>query len=99
MCEVSPESNSVPTLQRSSNETINRSPPDDIKRREVELDSQESSGEIKKGRWSWTLKRAQVRSRAGTEVELDPQESSGEIKSREVELDPQESSGGIKSKD
>ena len=37
----------------------------EIKRREVVLDPQESTGEIKRGRWSWTLKRAQERSREG----------------------------------
>ena len=79
--------------------------PGEIKRREVELDPQESPGEIKRRGVDLGFHKRAGQSCAGPggikrrEVELDPQESPGEIKSREVELGPQESPGEIKSRE
>ena len=72
--------------------------PGGIENREVELDSQECSGEIKSREVELDSQErsGEIKSR---EVELDSQERSGEIKSREVELDSQECSGEIKSRE
>ena len=69
-----------------------------LKSKEVELDSQESPGEIKRREVELGPQEspAEIKSR---EVELDSQESPGEIKRKEVELDSQESPGEIKSRE